>query len=65
MHASLVLLTIAMAAVLAVLMTGIAGFGKGGPWYQRNANRLMNLRVALQLVAVVILGFVIWLSAPP
>ena len=51
-----------MAAVVAVLLTGIAGFARGGPWYQRNANRLMHLRVALQLLAVGALALVIWLS---
>ncbi len=65
MHAIQILLIVSMAAVVAVLLTGIAGFAKGGPWYERNANRLMNLRVVLQLAAVIALALVIWLSRSP
>ncbi len=54
----------ALVLVFTVLLTGILGFAKGGPWYQRNANRLMNLRVAVQAVAVLLLGLAVWLSRP-
>jgi hypothetical protein len=58
------LLGAALFAVLLVLATGIMGFAKGGPWYRRHANRLMNLRVAAQALAVILLGAAIWLSRP-
>ncbi len=51
-----VLLLVAMAAVLAVLMVGVWSFVKGGPFYQRYGNRLMQARVGLQLVAALLLG---------
>lgn len=48
--------------VVLVLFTGVLGFARGGPWYHRNANRLMNLRVAVQAVAVTALALAAWLS---
>ncbi|MBF0325210.1 MAG: twin transmembrane helix small protein [Alphaproteobacteria bacterium] len=58
------LLGAALMAVLVVLAIGILGFAKGGPWYLRHANRLMNLRVATQALAVILLGLAIWFSRP-
>jgi hypothetical protein len=57
-------LILAMVAVVLVLLTGVAGFAKGGDWYSRNANRLMNLRVAAQGLAVALLAAAIYLSQP-
>lgn len=57
-----IILGVAMALVLLVLLTGVLGFAKGGPWYQRNSTRLMNLRVATQLVAVLVLAALVLLS---
>lgn len=57
-----ILLGLSLFLVVLVLATGVLGFAKGGLWYQRNANRLMNLRVAVQAVAVVLLGLAVWLS---
>lgn len=48
--------------ILLVLFTGVLGFAKNGPWYQRNANRLMNLRVAVQALAVILIGLAAWLG---
>lgn len=56
------LLGVCLAAVAAVLLTGILAFAKGGPWYERNANLLMNLRVAAQAVAVAAFAATVWLS---
>lgn len=55
------LLGLAMAVVVAVLATGVAAFVKGGAWYERNATRLLHLRVAAQAVAVLLLGLLVWL----
>jgi len=57
-----VLVGAALAVVVAVLLTGVLAFAKGGPWYERHANQLMNLRVAAQAVAVFVLALVLWLS---
>lgn len=56
-----VLLGIALACVVLVLATGVFSFTLGNAWYQRNANRLMNLRVAAQFVAVVAFALLVWL----
>lgn len=56
------LLGVSLFCVVLVLATGVLGFARGGPWYQRNANRLMNLRVAVQAAAVLLLGLAVWLS---
>ncbi|MEW5729161.1 MAG: HIG1 domain-containing protein [Pseudomonadota bacterium] len=56
------LLGVSLFCVVLVLFTGVVGFARGGPWYQRNANRLMNLRVAVQAAAVLLLGLAVWLA---
>lgn len=57
------LLGSALALVALVLLTGLVAFAKGGPWYQRHANRLMNLRVAAQFLAVLLLAVLVF-AAP-
>lgn len=54
-----VMLAIAMLAVLAVLVTGVFTFARGGEFNRKHANRLMNLRVATQAVAVLLLGLLV------
>jgi hypothetical protein len=49
-----ILMTVAMAAVLGVLMIGVFGMAKGGAFNKKYGNRLMRARVVLQAVA---LGF--------
>lgn len=56
------LLALALAAVVVVLLTGVLSFAKGGPWYQRHATRLMNLRVGTQFFAVMLLGALVLLA---
>ena len=51
-----VLLMIAMLATAGVLLTGIAGFLRGGEFNAKYGNKLMQARVGLQLVAVLLLG---------
>ncbi|HIJ62104.1 MAG TPA: twin transmembrane helix small protein [Rhodospirillaceae bacterium] len=53
-----VLLGLALAAVLGVLITGVVVFARGGQANHRWSNRLMNMRVATQAVAVLILGLI-------
>jgi hypothetical protein len=54
-----ILLLLAMGATLGVLFVGIAGFLHGGPFNEKYGNRLMRARVALQFVAVLLLGLLI------
>jgi hypothetical protein len=52
-----------MAAVAVILMIGIGGFGRGGEFNRKYANKLMQLRIAAQFVAVIIiLAFVYFTS---
>jgi hypothetical protein len=55
-----VLLLVAMLATLAVLFVGIGGFVQGGSFNERYGNKLMQARVGLQLLAVVLLGLMIF-----
>ena len=48
------LLVIAMAAVLGTLFVGLFSMARGGPFNDRNANKLMRWRVALQGIALLI-----------
>lgn len=56
-----ILLAVAMFAVLAVLIFGVVVFSRGGPTNDRWSTRLMNLRVATQAAAVLILGLILLL----
>ncbi len=50
---------IACFAVLGVLVIGVLGFARGGEFNKKYANKIMQLRIALQFVAVLlILAFV-------
>lgn len=46
---------IACFAVAAVLAVGIGGFAKGGEFNAKYANKLMQLRLLMQFIAVVII----------
>jgi hypothetical protein len=49
------LIPIAFLAVVVVLVTGIAGFARGGKFNKQYGNKLMQARVVLQFTAVVLL----------
>ena len=48
----IVLLALSLLAVLGVLITGLFAFVKGGDFHRKHGNRLMQLRVTAQAVAV-------------
>ena len=50
-----VLVVIAMATVAIILMIGIGGFGRGGEFNRKYANKLMRLRILAQFVAVILI----------
>lgn len=50
-----VLLVVLVAAVVLVLVSGVVVMGRGGEVNKRYGNKLMRLRVALQLAAIVVL----------
>lgn len=47
-----VALFIALAAILVVLLTGVVGMAAGGEFNRKYGNKLMRLRVLLQVLAV-------------
>ncbi|MEM8742581.1 MAG: twin transmembrane helix small protein [Pseudomonadota bacterium] len=49
------LAAIACFAVLIVLLFGVGSFARGGAFNKRNANKIMQLRLLLQAIAVVLI----------
>ena len=57
-----ILVVLSMAAVAVILMIGIGGFGRGGEFNRKYANKLMRLRIAAQFVAVVLILLFVFLT---
>ena len=57
-----VLVVLAMAAVAIILMIGIGGFGRGGEFNRKYANKLMRMRIIAQFVAVVLILLFIFIT---
>ncbi|ODT59557.1 MULTISPECIES: twin transmembrane helix small protein [Paracoccus] len=61
---SLFLVTVlSIGVVIAILMTGIGGFAKGGEFNAKHGNRMMRWRLYAQAGAIVILMGFLWLGA--
>ena len=56
----LLLIVIACVAVLIVLMFGLGGFAGGGAFNRKNSNKLMQLRILAQFIAVVLIVIYVW-----
>jgi hypothetical protein len=56
------LIIIAMLAAAGALGLGIAGMFIQGPFYQNNKNRLMQLRVLFQGVAILLIALIFMLK---
>ena len=50
-----IVVAIACLAVVAVLMVGVLGFGRGGDFNRKYANKIMRLRLLAQFIAVVLI----------
>ena len=57
-----ILVVLAMAAVAIILLIGIGGFGKGGEFNRKYANKLMRMRILAQFVAVLIILLFVFIS---
>ena len=57
----MVILLLAMAAVVAVLVMGIANFGKSGKDVAMKSNKMMRLRILFQFVAVMLIVLYVYL----
>jgi uncharacterized membrane protein len=54
------LIILACLAVLAVLLVGLGTFARGGEANRRWGNRIMQLRVVMQLAAVLLIVALAW-----
>ncbi len=50
-----IVVAIAVLIVLAILMTGIGGFAKGGDFNKKHANRIMRWRIYAQFIAIALI----------
>lgn len=55
------LLGLAMFATLAILVVGLIGFARNGPFYQKHANNLMRARVIGQGIALLLFALILYL----
>lgn len=56
------LIPVSIAAVIAVLGVGLYALARGGAFNKKNSNKLMQMRVALQAVAIAIIMLFLWVS---
>lgn len=56
-----VVVVLAMAAVAVILLIGIGGFGKGGDFNRKHANKVMRMRIVAQFVAVMLILLFVYL----
>jgi hypothetical protein len=54
-------IVLAILAVVVVLAVGIGGFAKGGAFNAKYGNKMMQLRLLAQFVAVLLIALLIWL----
>jgi ABC-type methionine transport system permease subunit len=57
------LLAVTLVAIVAVLLTGIIGMGRGGDFNAKYGNKLMRARVVLQGLAIVLFLILIWVTS--
>jgi hypothetical protein len=56
------LVILAVVAVVIVLMIGMGGFAKGGAFNHKYGNKMMQLRLAAQFVAVLLIVLYVYLK---
>lgn len=57
------LLGLAMFATLIILVVGLVGFARNGPFYKKHANNLMRARVIGQGIALILFALIMFLAA--
>ena len=55
-----ILILIALFAVVAILATGIGGFGIGGKFNAQHGNRMMRWRIIAQAIAIAVFLLYLW-----
>lgn len=53
---------LACLAVLGVLIVGVVGFARGGAFNRKYGNKLMQLRLLLQFIAVMLIVAFVWFA---
>jgi len=56
-----ILVLVAVLIVAVVLLVGVGGFGKGGEFNRKYANKIMRLRIVAQFVAVCLILLYVWI----
>lgn len=51
-----ILIGIALVVTLGILFTGLISMARGGEFNEKNANKLMRMRVIAQFVTIILLG---------
>jgi hypothetical protein len=54
------LILVAMAAVVIVLLIGIGGFARGGAFNKKYGNKMMQLRILAQFIAICLILLFVW-----
>lgn len=57
------LMGFAMFATLIILVIGLIGFARNGPFYKKHANNLMRARVIGQGLALILFALIMFLAA--
>ena len=57
-----IVVVLSMAAVAIILMIGIGGFGRGGEFNRKYANKIMRLRILLQAIAILLIILFVYFS---
>ncbi|MEJ6404339.1 twin transmembrane helix small protein [Yoonia sp. 2307UL14-13] len=55
------LVAVAVLIVLGILLLGIGGFGRGGDFNKKYANKIMRWRIGAQFVAVILILIYVFL----
>ncbi|MBS0123831.1 twin transmembrane helix small protein [Thetidibacter halocola] len=56
-----IVVAVAMLLVVGVLLFGIGSFAKGGEFNKKYANKAMQLRIAAQFVAILLILLFVWI----
>lgn len=56
-------MVISIGVVVAILMTGIGGFARGGEFNRKHGNRMMRWRLYAQAAAIAIMLLFVWWRA--
>jgi hypothetical protein len=56
------LIPLAILATAVVLIVGVVGFARGGKFNAKYGNKLMQMRVLLQLIAIILICLLLYLA---